>query len=197
MLVTNIREVMNRREATRRRLQTTALELFIERGFDEVTVEEIAAGAGVSHMTFYRNFPTKEAVVLDDPYDPLVATAVVNQDPGLSTLERVRRGVLEAFDQLDEPEDRTVRQKVRLAAEHPGLRARVWENNLRTEEVIVQALSESGTPSLEAGVAAGAVLGALTAALFHWAVDDSGGPLGERIELALSLLASTPQATTT
>jgi AcrR family transcriptional regulator len=145
-------------------------------------------------MTFYRNFPTKEAVVLDDPYDPIIAGAVAEQDPDLAVLERVRRGVLAAFGRLDEPEDRTVRLKIRLAANHPSLRARVWENNLRTENVIVEALIASGTPRLEASVAAGAVLGALTAALFDWALGDAGSSLAERIELALSLLPS-PEVT--
>ncbi len=187
---------MSRRAATRQRLQKTALDLFTEKGFDEVTVEDVAAAAGVSHMTFYRNFPTKEAVVLDDPYDPIVAVAVAEQDPSLGVVERVRRGVMSAFGRLDEPEDRAVRQKIRLAAHHPGLRARVWENNLRTEEVIVGALTASGTPRLEASVAAGAVLGALTAALFDWAIDDAGGPLGQRIEFALNLLSS-PEAAST
>lgn len=181
---------MRRSQATRQRLQTVAIDLFTEKGFDQVTVEEIAAAAGVSHMTFYRNFPTKEAVVLDDPYDPVVAAAVTEQDRELPALERVRRGVLDAFGRLQEPEDRTVRQKIRLASGHPGLRARVWENNLRTEEVVVEALTATGIPRLEAAVAAGAVLGALTAALFDWAGDEVEGPLGERIELALGLLVS-------
>jgi AcrR family transcriptional regulator len=186
---------MSRRQATKSRLQAKALDLFTEKGFDQVTVEEIAVAAGVSHMTFYRNFPTKEAVVLDDPYDPVVAEAVTWQDSGLPALERVRLGVLDAFGQLDEPEDRTVRQKIRLASDHPFLRARVWENNLRTEEVIVDSLIETGTPRLEASVAAGAVLGALTAALFDWARDDSGETLGQRIELALSVMAPAKMTT--
>lgn len=181
---------MSRSHATRQRLQRVALELFTERGFDNVTVEEIANAAGVSHMTFFRNFPSKESVVLDDPYDPLVGAAVAAQDGRSPALERVRLGVLGAFAQLDEPEDEMVRQKIRLAARHPGLRARVWENNLRTEETIVTALTDSGTPHLEASVAAGAVLGALTAALFDWATNDDGGNLGERITRALDLLAT-------
>lgn len=188
---------MSRSEATRQRLQTVALDLFTEKGFDQVTVEEISDAVGVSHMTFFRNFPTKESVVLDDPYDPLVGVAIAAQEPSLPALERVRRGVLEAFAQLDEPEDRTVRQKIRLAAGHSGLRARVWENNLRTEEVIVAALTETGSSRLEAGVAAGAVLGALTAALFDWAIDESGGSLGQRIHQALDLLAAGRQSAET
>lgn len=185
---------MTRSELTRQRLLTTAIELFTERGFDNVTVEDIAAAAGVSHMTFYRNFPTKEAVVLDDPYDPIVVEKVAGQDPALPVLERVRAGVLDAFSGIEEPEDQLVRRKIELASSHPGLRARVWENNLRTEEVIVAALVDTGTSRLEAAVAAGAVLGALTAALFDWATEDSGGSLGERIELALALLCQSGDA---
>jgi AcrR family transcriptional regulator len=47
------------------------LELFLRDGYDATTVAAIARAAGVSHMTFFRHFPTKESVVLDDPYDPV------------------------------------------------------------------------------------------------------------------------------
>ena len=80
--------------ATRRRIQEAALRLFEERGFDGATVADVAAAAGVSHMTFFRHFPTKEDVVLDDPYDPVLAAAVAVQPAGLPPLERVRRGLL-------------------------------------------------------------------------------------------------------
>lgn len=179
---------MNRARRTRQRLQETALRLFIERGFDNVTVEEVAREAGVSHMTFFRHFPTKESVVLDDPYDPLIETAVARQATGLSALERVRRGLLEAWSQVEEPDDDTTRLRVRLAAGHSGLRARAWENNHRTERFIVEALTATGVAEFEARVAAGAVLGAVTAALFEWAEDDSGHALGESIRAAMALL---------
>lgn len=181
---------MTRAEQTRQRLQDQALRLFDERGFDHVTVEQIASAAGVSHMTFFRNFPTKESVVLDDPYDPVIGEAVAAQSADLPALERVRRGVLEAWRALDPPDDGTTLIRLRLAASHPSLRARVWENNLRTEDVIVEALRRTGVERLEARVAAGAVNGALTAALFDWAEEDGAGSLGERIEKALSLVGA-------
>lgn len=188
MLVTNM-SCMDRSAKTRTRLQEEALRLFTERGFDNVTVEEVARAAGVSHMTFFRHFPTKESVILDDPYDPVLGEAVASTDTRLPALERVINAVLSAWENLEEPGDEQTRARVELAATHPSLRAGVWENNRRTEEVIVGALMETGVDRLEAHVAAGAVNGSLTAALFDWAENDDAGSLGNRIRTAMTLLA--------
>ncbi|MGC2240565.1 MAG: TetR family transcriptional regulator [Acidimicrobiia bacterium] len=179
---------MSKAEKTRQRLQDQAMRLFAEHGFDNVTVEEVATAAGVSHMTFFRYFPTKESVVLDDPYDPVIGEAVRHQDAGLTALERVRRAILESWNALKAPDDETTRVRIRLAASNRSLRARVWENNLRTEDIIVEALTATGTSMLEARVAAGSVNGALTAALFDWADGRDSGTLGERIQEAMGLL---------
>ncbi|MFE7504233.1 TetR family transcriptional regulator [Promicromonospora sp. NPDC057488] len=55
------------RDAVRARITEIALELFAERGFEQVTVEQIAAEAGMSARTFHRYFPAKEDVVIGDP----------------------------------------------------------------------------------------------------------------------------------
>lgn len=125
---------------------------------------------------------------MDDPYDPMLAEAVAHQDPNLPALERVCAGVLEAWQGVDGPTDEMTRKKVELAASHPSLRARVWENNRRTEEVIVASLTDTGTPGFEATIATGAVLGALTGALFDWAAHGTV-PLGELIREAMEQLA--------
>ena len=67
--VTNRHEL--RRRATRAALRETALEMFARRGFDDVTVSEIADEVGVTERTFYRHFPTKEAVLFQDYEDRL------------------------------------------------------------------------------------------------------------------------------
>lgn len=181
---------MNRARRTRERLQQQALRLFEERGFDEVTAEQVARAAGVSHMTFFRHFPTKESVVLDDPYDPVIGEAVAGQDIDLPPLERARLGVLAAWGTLDPPAQSATRARLRLAAGHPGLRARAWENNLQKEQAIVAALTDTGVDRLEARATAGAVLGALTAALFDWAERDTDVRLGDCIHSGLAVLGA-------
>lgn len=180
---------MSRAERTNDLIQEKAIALFAERGFDDVTVDEIAAAAGVSHMTFFRHFPTKESVVVSDPYDPVIADSVARQPTHLPTSERVRRGLFQVAEQLDGPLDQLTRSRIEIGLAHPRLRASMWESNHETEEVIVSALVRAGVSTLEARVAAGACLGALMAALLDWADEPGDETLGARVRRALELLA--------
>ena len=168
--------------------------LFARQGYDETTVAQIADAAGVSQMTFFRYFPTKESVVFDDPYDPLIADLISSQDPVLPALERVRRGLLAGWRVVPEPTDEATRAKIRLIAGHPRLAAGVWENNRRTEDLIVSALVGTGVGRLEARVAAGACLGGLTAALLDWALEPDGQELRDRMTDALGFLGESARA---
>ena len=91
MLVTNIHGMGARADRTRERLLTAALELFAERGYDATTAGEIAARAGVTEMTFFRHFPSKASLLVDDPYDPLIGAAIHRQ-PSNSTRSAGRPG---------------------------------------------------------------------------------------------------------
>ncbi|MEX1037844.1 MAG: TetR/AcrR family transcriptional regulator [Acidimicrobiia bacterium] len=179
---------MSTTQTTPERLQQVALDLFEERGYDNVTVEQIATGAGVSHMTFFRHFPTKESVVVSDPYDPMIAHAVSAQPTDLSALQRVRRGLLEASAAMGDGIDAATRARIRIGVSHPRLRAAMWENNHETGRLLVSVLTGSGVPGFEARVAVGACLGSLMAALADWAEDEAGESLGRRIERALEIL---------
>lgn len=173
---------------TAERLRARAIELFSAKGFDATTVEEIARAAGVSHMTFFRHFPTKASVLLDDPYDPLIAASVKAQHQDLAPLERVCKGLLDAWRAMPDLTDRETRARVRITARHPALRARAYENTQRTADALIDTLMESGASRLEAAVAAGAALGAMMAALFEWGSNDDDDSLGTYVGSAMAQL---------
>ena len=71
---------------TRAAIREHALRLFREQGYDATTVEQIAEAAEVSPSTFFRYFPTKEDVVLQDDMELLWIDALRAQPAGLSTI---------------------------------------------------------------------------------------------------------------
>ncbi|WP_034623578.1 TetR/AcrR family transcriptional regulator [Cellulomonas sp. URHE0023] len=186
----------SRAVGTRRSLQAHALRLFEEQGYERTTVAQIAAAAGVSHMTFFRNFPTKEDVVLDDPYDPLLADAVGAQPRELSALERTRLGLLSTLEGLRSDDfDAESRQRLRLATSVPAVRARIWENMAKTQGAVVEVLVAQEVEPAVAEASVGAVLGALTSGLLHWGASDpsaDGSRLADALEAALDVLAPRP-----
>lgn len=153
---------------TRERILTAALDLFERQGYRATTVSQIAGAAGVTSMTFFRHFPTKDSVLVSDPYDPLIAQCVAAQPLELAPLERVRRGFLVALDGITPNEDSTARRRVALAGEHPELIGAVVAATQATQDAVADALVAQGIDRLDAVVAAAACLGALTAALLAW-----------------------------
>ena len=93
-----------KKAATRRSIRSHALRLFREQGYDATTVGQIAAAAGVSHMTFFRYFPTKEDVVLSDSYDPLIARLLEQTPAAQPVTERIRNALLQGLSQIYETE---------------------------------------------------------------------------------------------
>ena len=178
---------MSRAERTRASLLEAALVLFTEQGFDRTTVAEIAGRAGVTEMTFYRHFGTKEGVLVDDPYDPLIAEAVTRADPELSSIAAAASGVLAAWRAVPEPAVDVVRDRLRLVARTPSLRAAMARASVNTEDAVAGALQQRGIRALESRIASAATVAALNAALIAWA-DGPETPLGDAIEAAVATL---------
>ncbi|QUQ64759.1 TetR/AcrR family transcriptional regulator [Kutzneria sp. CA-103260] len=118
---------------TWRAIRAAALRLIEERGYDAVSIEEIAAAANVSRSTMFNYFPTKEAVVLDpDPGEPEVWRALMRDrpadEPVWSALREVALGYMATFS------DRLVVQK-RLKQTSPKLAESTREHGemFRTE----------------------------------------------------------------
>lgn len=177
-----------KRARTREAIQQAALRLFAEHGYDGVTVERIAAEAGVSHTTFFRYFPTKEDVVLSDNYDPLIARFVAARGEA-DPVERVRRGIAEALALLDEHEMVVVRERTRLMLSASALRARQWENRASTQRLLEEVLrgDASGAVPLALRATAAACTAALATAVTAWAEDD-GADLAATVDAAFAAL---------
>ncbi|MFD8982550.1 TetR/AcrR family transcriptional regulator [Streptomyces sp. NPDC059564] len=98
---TGLRE--SKKLRTRRQLAATALELFLERGFDAVSVADVAAAAEVSKPTLFRYFPSKEDLVLDrfaDHQDE-AARIVRDREAGRTPVRALREHFLAALAERD------------------------------------------------------------------------------------------------
>jgi AcrR family transcriptional regulator len=113
-----------KRLETRNGLAAVALELFAERGFDAVTVNDIADRADVDPSTFYRHFGSKEAVIFSDLGDwtGQLRDAVRAQPAELSLLEAMRMGIknLAALLMVDMDNER---HRAELTESSPSVRA--------------------------------------------------------------------------
>lgn len=135
---------------TRRRLLTAATELFSERGFDKVSVAEIAEAAEVSKMTVFNYFDGKEDLVLSPMAEHIgdVARAVRGRAPGESALTAVRAQFLAAVEHREPSVGMsdlpTVLGVSRLIQETPALMLRTHVLSLRSHELLTEVLVEEG-----------------------------------------------------
>lgn len=176
----------DRSERTRLRLVAGALELFTAQGYEATSVAQIAAAAGVTEMTFFRHFPSKESVVLDDPFDPVIAAAIVDQPPGLPPLVRAVLGLRTSWHDLSPGIDDEVRRRIRIVAATPTLKSSMFAYTATTQRVIAEAL---GGDELSGRVVAAAVMAALTTALLEWSVTEDTD-LDLMVDTALDALVS-------
>jgi AcrR family transcriptional regulator len=179
---------MTKAERTRAALLRAALELFDERGYESTTAAAIAERAGVTEMTFFRYFPSKDSVLVADPYDPLIADAIIRQPAGVSPIAAAIGAIAEGWKSVPPPASTEVRDRLRIVSRTPSLRGAIARNNAATEAAISGALVARGASPSDARIAAAATMGALTAALLEWA-DGEDPDLGSAIDAALRVLA--------
>ena len=152
-----------------------ALDLFESKGYEQTSAAEIAAAAGFTEMTFFRHFPTKDRVLLDDPYDAELIHAVAARPAWEAPLSRTVNGLRSAWAAVPEPAVEVVRRRIRIVARTPALRAAVGRNNLRTEDALTVNSSPTVATASRRVLRASAVLAALTPALLWWAGAVSSG----------------------
>jgi AcrR family transcriptional regulator len=186
-----------RRSETQRTIQAHAIRLFTERGYDTTTVADIAEAAGVSAMTVYRHFPTKEDLVLVDQNDRLVAERIAASSPAQPLVRRIGAALVESATTLTSGghgDDLTANEqfllaRLRLMISTPALRAKHLDNHYKLQQAIVDALGyDAADPDavFHARAAAAACLAVMHTALVRWAEDDGRTPLPDVITKALA-----------
>ncbi|MGE8205634.1 TetR family transcriptional regulator [Heyndrickxia sp. NPDC080065] len=157
---------------TRATIQKNAIRLFREQGYLATTVEQIAEVSEISPSTFFRYFPTKESVVLEDDYDPLLIESYKQQPPELSPIQALRGAVREGLSKLTDVELETIRERVELSMKVPELRAASVIHLSESTHMIANLVAERiGRDKSDVSVItfAGAVTGTISSIFFYCA----------------------------
>jgi AcrR family transcriptional regulator len=143
---------------TRQEIADEAMRLFVTRGFEGVTVSEVATAAGVSEKTVFNYFPTKEDLFFDEvpQREALLVAAIREREPGESILAALRRLQVRECARLCNP---GFAHFARVIEESPALRAKELEVMARFAQVLAEAIqSELGIDERDARIAAGLLI---------------------------------------
>lgn len=187
MTVAGLRE--RKKQKTKASIQREALRLFKKRGYDETTIEDIAAAAEISPSTFFNYFPTKEDVVIYDEYDPQVFAALIASVPG-ETLSESMQNVVAQLGGLFEADRENILERSRLSLEVPELRGRIWEELERTRDIFAEVIAKRAgrEADFETRVVAMAFVGAAFEASIEWVRAGGEGSLMDLFHRAVEAI---------
>jgi AcrR family transcriptional regulator len=156
---------------TRASLREHALRLFREQGYQATTVEQIAAAAEVSPSTFFRYFPTKEDLVLQDDMDDRMMEAIEQQPSGVGPIAAMRAAMREVLGSYSAEDLAVVTETTRLSMTVPEIRARAVDEFARTITVISETLARRvgrSPDDIAVRTAAGAIIGVVMSITMPW-----------------------------
>lgn len=178
-----------KKRATRVAIQRAALALFLAKGYDETTTEEIARAADVSPSTLFNYFPTKEALVADE-YDPLFINLLETRPLDESMFTSIRKALEAGLAKVVAEDHDFLLARARLAFKVPALRAAAALDRERSE-VLLRAILARRTgrahDSFEVRIVSALVVSALTTAMEAWFEADGKSDLMELIGRALDI----------
>ncbi|HEX9035900.1 MAG TPA: TetR family transcriptional regulator [Ktedonobacterales bacterium] len=154
---------------TRAAIQRCALRLFMEQGYEETTIEQIAEAAEVSPSTFFRYFPTKEDVALYDDLDPVLIASFNAQPAEMNPIQAMRAALRAVFESLPHEELERQWERSSLLLTVPELRMRLLDqftdlNSEMTQMIAKRARRRPDDFAVRAY--SGALLGALLTSIF-------------------------------
>jgi AcrR family transcriptional regulator len=181
-----------RRTATNEALRRVALERFARDGFANVTVAQLADEAGVTERTFFRHFPTKEAVLFGDYETQLewLAEALARRPASESLFDAVLASVVSFPHDLEVVRQAALLRASLIGAERAAGHLRVVQASFA--EVITEFVRSRhpDAPELTADVAGAALAAALVVAVENWGRGGCVGDLGQIVADSVDLLRS-------
>ena len=132
-----------RKQETRQAISDVATLMFAEHGFDEVTISQVAAAAGVSKMTVTNYFPRKEDLVFDraDAVVARLAGVIAARRPGESMLAAIRRDYADAVARADVTLGLSTPAFARMISDSPALASRGLEMMAQRETALGDAIA--------------------------------------------------------
>ena len=178
------------------RLAQAALELYSERGFEETTVAEIAARAGLTERTFFRHFADKREVLFAGAQmlQELVVTAVADAPGSAAPIAAAAAGV-EAAGALLQPRREYSRQRQTVIAANAELRERELIKLASLARAIAEALRARGVEDPAASLAAEAAIAVFRIAFERWTSTTKGPDLPQLIRDSLDELRAVTAGT--
>ena len=182
-----------------RTIQERALDLFDARGFDAVTIEEIAVAAEVSPSSVYRYFGTKEGLLVADEFDSWSQGAVeeildVNDPVGslLQVVLKYEAAPEQPRDTLQGPQtERSPWRRVRYFFQEPSVRMAACAALDRASQRIAPLMvTGGGMTQTQARVAANALVFGYFGALEQWYLDGGVHPIAKYVEEGMLPLRS-------
>jgi AcrR family transcriptional regulator len=183
-----------RRRSTHEALRQAALKSFARKGFANVTVTELAREAGVTERTFFRHFPTKEAVLFQDYETQLewLAEALALRPPSESLFDAVLASVAAFPHDLEVVRQAATARTELISADRIASHLRVVQSSFARvlTEFVRNRNPDVPNIDLAAEVAGSALAAALVVAVENWGRNGCTDDLGELVAASLDLLRS-------
>jgi AcrR family transcriptional regulator len=183
-----------RRRSTHDALRQAALKSFARKGFTNVTVTELAREAGVTERTFFRHFPTKEAVLFQDYETQLewLAEALAERPASESLFDAVLASVAAFPYDLEVVRQAATARAELISADRVASHLRVVQSSFGhvLTDFIRNRNPDVANIDLRAEVAGSALAAALVVAVENWGHNGCAGDLGELVAASLDLVRS-------
>jgi AcrR family transcriptional regulator len=173
----------------RGRLQLAAMELYVERGYEQTTVAEIADRAGLTERTFFRHFADKREVLFagQDQLLELFVAAVAGAPDDVSPLEAVAAALQAAAVEF-EPRRPWSQERGRVIHANPGLQERELIKLAGMSAAVAAALRERGVGEPAASLAAQSGIAVFHIGFAQWIDADNTREFSQIITEALAAL---------